>query len=166
MSWAVRYFKPHGIPVKCICDAGVFLDVDTVTGAGNVMRARYFDIADNMATKDGLPAACVAEETDWRLCQFSQYAIKYMKTPTFVINSLYNFGEWAMLAPMYNGSFPSDSGTPPPDWQACYPGNGKLSPQSFAHCNVRVRSTFHSSVLRWSRLCLCLHLLFAFTVRL
>ena len=54
-----------------------------------------------------------------------------MKTPTFVINSLYNFGEWAMLAPQYNGSFPPDSGTPPPDWQQCYPGNGALTPTSY-----------------------------------
>ena len=26
------------IEVKCICDAGVFMDIPTVTGAGNVMQ--------------------------------------------------------------------------------------------------------------------------------
>ena len=26
------------IQVKCICDAGMFLDVETITGAGSVMR--------------------------------------------------------------------------------------------------------------------------------
>ena len=32
------YFAKHSIPTKCICDAGMFLDVETVTGAGNVMQ--------------------------------------------------------------------------------------------------------------------------------
>jgi hypothetical protein len=115
----------------------MFLDVETVTGAGNVMRDRYFDIANNMETKPGLSTACVAAESNWQLCQFSEYSLKYMKTPTFVINSLYNFGEWAMLAPTFpSGSFPPDTGTPPSDWAACYPGNGKLTPESFAKCNV------------------------------
>ena len=44
----------------------MFLDVDTVTGAGNVMEARYHDIATNMASKPGLSPACVAGESDWR----------------------------------------------------------------------------------------------------
>ena len=38
------YFAAHGnAAVKCICDAGMFLDVPTVTGAGNVMQVRAFD---------------------------------------------------------------------------------------------------------------------------
>ena len=40
-DWVASYFKPTGQSVKCICDAGVFLDVETVTGAGNVMEARW-----------------------------------------------------------------------------------------------------------------------------
>jgi hypothetical protein len=53
-------FSPP-VPVKCICDAGVFLDVSTVTGQGNVMERRFFDVADRMQSKPGLPTACVAE---------------------------------------------------------------------------------------------------------
>ena len=41
----------RGIQTKCVCDAGMFLDVDTITGAGNVMEERYFDIADEMSCK-------------------------------------------------------------------------------------------------------------------
>ena len=52
------FFAP--IDVKCICDAGIFLDVETVTGAGNVMQQRYHDIADVMESKPGLSKACVA----------------------------------------------------------------------------------------------------------
>lgn len=64
-----------GIPVKCICDAGLFLDVETVTGAGNVMQTRYHDIADVMESKPGLSPVCVAAESDWRQCIFSQYSL-------------------------------------------------------------------------------------------
>jgi hypothetical protein len=34
------FFKNHSVPVKCMCDAGMFLDIETVTGAGNVMQTR------------------------------------------------------------------------------------------------------------------------------
>lgn len=131
------YFAKHSIPVKCICDAGLFLDVDTVTGAGNVMRTRYHDIAEVMESKPGLSAACVGNESDWKQCIFSQYSLKYMQTPTFAINSLYNFGEWAMLCPTYpRGTFPPDTGTPPSDWHTCYPSNGALTPETYKLCNA------------------------------
>ncbi len=35
-------------------------------------------------------------QADWRRCLFSQFAMKYTTTPTFAINSLYNFGYWEM----------------------------------------------------------------------
>ena len=42
-----------------------------------------------------------------------------------------------MLAPPSPpGTFPADTGAPPPDWAACYPGNGKLTPASYAKCNA------------------------------
>jgi O-palmitoleoyl-L-serine hydrolase len=129
-EYVASYFAVHSIPVKCICDAGMFLDIETVTGAGNVMQKRYHDIADVMESKPGLPAACVAGEEDWRQCIFSQHALKYHTTPTFVINSLYNFGEWAMLASSW-----LDSGNAPADWQSCWPKNGGLSPETYKTCN-------------------------------
>jgi len=139
-DFVADYFSKYQIPVRCICDAGMFLDVETVTGAGNVMQRRYHDIADIMQSKPGLSPICVQKETDWRQCIFSQYSLKYAQTPVFVINSLYNFGEWEMLAPIYNSTFPPDSGTPPSDWQSCYPSNGKLSPASYSNCNSTQRA--------------------------
>ena len=131
------YFAKYSIPVKCICDAGLFLDVDTVTGAGNVMQTRYHDIANVMESKPGLSPSCLKGEQTWQQCMFSEYSLKHNPVPTFVINSLYNFGEWAMLSPQYPaGTFPPDTGTPPPDWIKCYPSNGALSPTSYKLCNA------------------------------
>ena len=40
-DYVASYFAARGnAAVKCICDAGMFLDVPTVTGAGNVMQVR------------------------------------------------------------------------------------------------------------------------------
>ena len=128
-DFVASYFRNHSIPVKCICDAGVFTDVDTVTGAGNVMQVRYHDIAETMQSKPGLSPACVAGQTDWRQCLFSEHSFKYTSTDTFVINSIYNFGEWEHLLPPYPaGTFPPDATTPPPDWTACWPTVSGLTP--------------------------------------
>ena len=43
-DFVAAYFRDRNLaaaPVKCMCDAGMFLDVETVTGAGNVMATRY-----------------------------------------------------------------------------------------------------------------------------
>merc|ERR1711924_129736 len=94
-----------------------------------------------MESKSGLPAACVEAEVDWRQCMFGQYALKHAQTPTFVVNSLYNFGMYEMLAPTSPpGSFPPDTSTPPPDWAECWPGNGKLTRESYSKCNATQRT--------------------------
>ena len=89
-----------------------------------------------MESHDGLDPKCIAGEGDaWRHCIFSQTSLRYTTTPTFMINSLYNFGEWEMLAPSWN-----DTGTPPSDWATCWPNNGGLTPETFATCNATQRS--------------------------
>ena len=57
-----------------------------------------------------------------------------MQTPTFLINSLYNFGAWEMLAPSE-----ADTGTVPADWAKCWPKNGALSPESFKQVRSGLR---------------------------
>jgi len=135
-DFVAGYFAKHSIPVKCICDAGMFLDVETVTNSGNIMEDRYHDIADVMESKPGLSPICTAAESDWRQCLFSEHSLKYMKTPTFVINSLYNFGAWALLAQTTPGVFPVDGGPVPPEWADCWPATGKLTPTTYAKCNA------------------------------
>ena len=77
--------------------------------------------ANKMETKASLNPTCVAAEPDWRECMFSETALKYTKTPLFTMNSMYNFGEWEMLAPTTAQDFPPDTTAPPDDWAACWP---------------------------------------------
>ena len=144
-----NYFRGvnASIDFRCICDAGVFMDIPTVTGAGNVMRKRFYDLADRMQTKASLNPDCVAGESDWRECMFSETALKYTKTPYFVINSQYNFGEWEMLAPPTEQSFPPDTTASPPDWQSCYPSLGQLTPERWTNgCNATQKEIILSRV--------------------
>lgn len=136
-DYVANWFKRvnTSIGVRCICDAGLFIDVPTVTGAGNVMRERFYDLADKMKTKPSLNPACIRAEPDWRECMFSETALKYTKTPLFTMNSMYNFGEWEMLAPVTSQSFPPDTTAPPPDWASCWPGTGGLTAASYKKCN-------------------------------
>jgi len=93
------------IPFRCMADAGVF------PGSG-------FDAIVNAAhSNPALPNACVAGEgAQWRGC-FGEAALRYLRTPIFLINSIYNwrFGQdpvayreasIAALAPVLNHSSP------------------------------------------------------------
>lgn len=81
----------------------------------------------------------VAEEADWRECMFSETALKYTETPLFTMNSMYNFGEWEMLAPIFPESFPPDTTAPAADWANCWPGLSELTQATFAACNATQR---------------------------
>lgn len=138
--------------VRCICDAGMFIDVPTVTGAGNVMETRFFDIAERMGTKSGLDKICVEKESDWRHCLFSEKALEYnTDVPVFVINSLYNFGEWAMLPPPTSQSFPPDTVEAAADWLDCWPSTGGMTPQTYSHCNETQRSIINDYLVAFKR---------------
>ena len=124
------------LDVRCICDAGLFIDVPTVTGAGDVMRTRFYDVADKMGARDALSPACVDAEADWRECMFSETSLKYIATPTFAMNSMYNFGMWEMLPPPTNQSFPPDVTAAAADWAECWPSISGLTAATFAKCNA------------------------------
>ena len=73
-AWFARVNS--SIDVRCICDAGAFIDVPTITGAGDVMKTRFYDLADRMQTRASLSPACVQAEPDWRECMFSETTLK------------------------------------------------------------------------------------------
>ena len=58
---------------------------------------------------------------------FSETSLKYTATPTFAMNSMYNFGEWEMLPPPSNLSFPPATVTAAADWLECWPSTGGLT---------------------------------------
>eukprot|EP00966_Prymnesium_polylepis_P005127 118363-Prymnesium_polylepis.1 len=125
------------VSVRCVCDAGLFLDAPSAVGAGNLMARRFYDVAEKMEARAGLSEACVAAEADWRSCFFAAASLRYTRTPTFVVQSLYNFGAWEILEQGFN---PSNGATVAADWRACW-SYGRLTPSTWnASCNATQRT--------------------------
>lgn len=79
-----------GTKLRCMPDAGLFPGDDwRVPDNGNSW------MADNMESKPGLNDECVAayerNHSDWRICMRGAAALRYIKTPMFLLNSLYNW---------------------------------------------------------------------------
>ena len=81
-----------GTKLRCMPDAGLFPGDDwRVPDNGNSW------MADNMESKPGLNDECVAtyerNHSDWRICMRGAAALRHIKTPMFLLNSLYNWCE-------------------------------------------------------------------------
>ncbi|PAN30946.1 hypothetical protein PAHAL_5G385400 [Panicum hallii] len=103
-------FFPHTTTVKCLADAGLFLDAVDVSG-GRSLRSYYSDIVAMQGVAPNLPPACTAR-LDSTSCFFPQNVIDGIKTPIFLLNAAYDV--WQIqesLAP--NGADPSGA------WRAC-----------------------------------------------
>lgn len=83
-----RALLPMGTQVKCLSDAGYFINVKDVSGASYV--ASYFEeiVKLHDSTKN-LPASCT---TSLRpdLCFFPQYMAEKIRTPLFILNAAYD----------------------------------------------------------------------------
>lgn len=68
---------------RCVADAGFFLDTPNVGDPGHgVMRDRFYDVVGGMNSSNQLHPGCRAAG----LCFFSEHALKFTKTPTFILN--------------------------------------------------------------------------------
>ncbi|CAO2173822.1 unnamed protein product [Urochloa humidicola] len=103
------FFQPT-TAVKCLADAGLFLDVVDVSG-GRSRRSYYSDIVAMQGVAPNLPPACTAR-LDTTSCFFPENVIDGIKTPIFLLNAAYDV--WQIqesLAP--NAADPSGA------WKAC-----------------------------------------------
>ncbi|RLN25571.1 hypothetical protein C2845_PM07G12660 [Panicum miliaceum] len=101
---------PQEVLVKCLKDAGFFLDIKDVSGE-RFMRSFCNGVVHLQNVRKVFPKDCLAKK-DPTECFFAAELIKSISTPTFILNSDYD--SWQIgnvLAP--NGSYPGDS------WSSC-----------------------------------------------
>lgn len=124
--------KSPGVRSACICDAGIFRDVPTVEGK-QIMRERYTDMVAGM--NSSLPENCLKSPPagDPALCAFSEHALATTKTPTFILNSLYNFGVWEELSTNIDGGLATG-------WSSCAPGTGGITSKTWEACDAEQRA--------------------------
>ncbi|CAA0838832.1 Pectin acetylesterase 8, partial [Striga hermonthica] len=79
---------PPNTKVKCIADAGFFLDEDDIKGVSRIED--YFDqVVTTHGSKENLPGPCT--EMLWpSLCFFPQNVVGFMETPLFIVNAAYD----------------------------------------------------------------------------
>jgi hypothetical protein len=99
---------------RCIGDAGVFLDATSVTTfppkGSSVMRMQFSNVV--RMQNASLSPACTASTANTfpAACFFPQYVLPSLKTPTFIRNSMYNYGEWEVLPQVWENSHNFSSG--------------------------------------------------------
>ncbi|PWA65275.1 pectinacetylesterase/NOTUM [Artemisia annua] len=83
-----RGYFPSSTRVKCVPDGGYFAHAKDVSGEYHFEQ--YYDkVVTLHGSANHLPSGCTSSMKP-SLCFFPQYAIQYIKTPVFVMNSAYD----------------------------------------------------------------------------
>eukprot|EP00252_Welwitschia_mirabilis_P012842 TRINITY_DN2837_c0_g1_i4.p1 TRINITY_DN2837_c0_g1~~TRINITY_DN2837_c0_g1_i4.p1 ORF type:complete len:336 (+),score=38.79 TRINITY_DN2837_c0_g1_i4:209-1216(+) len=83
-----RELMPRNTKVKCLSDAGLFLDIKDVSG-GHFLRSLFHGVVEMQGVAKNLPKSCTSR-MDPAQCFFPQYLIKDIKTPLFILNAAYD----------------------------------------------------------------------------
>ncbi|XP_050236884.1 pectin acetylesterase 6 isoform X2 [Mercurialis annua] len=109
---------PQSTKVKCLSDAGLFLDAIDVSG-NRTLRHMYEGVVSLQEVQKNLPSACT-DHLDPTSCFFPQNLIANVKTPLFLLNAAYD--AWQVQA-----SLAPPTADPQGSWKECK--------QNHAQCN-------------------------------
>ncbi|KAD4178604.1 hypothetical protein R6Q59_022214 [Mikania micrantha] len=102
-----RGFFPLSTRVKCVPDAGYFVHVKDLSG--DYKFEQYYDkVVTLHGSAKNLPSGCTSNMKP-SLCFYPQFAMPYIKTPVFVVNSAYDTWQVFYILSSYeadpNGEF-------------------------------------------------------------
>ncbi|GKU91204.1 hypothetical protein SLEP1_g5106 [Rubroshorea leprosula] len=110
---------PSMTKVKCLSDAGLFLDVVDVSG-GRTLRNMYHGVVGLQGVQDSLPRICT-NHLDPTSCFFPQNLIGNIRTPLFILNAAYD--SWQIQS-----SIAPPLADPHGFWHDCRLNHAKCSP--------------------------------------
>ncbi|KAL4603964.1 hypothetical protein ACB092_10G161500 [Castanea dentata] len=105
-----RDLFPKTTKVKCLSDAGLFLDAIDVSG-GRTLRNLFEGVVTLQGVQKNLPKSCINNK-DPTSCFFPQNLIANVKTPLFLLNAAYD--AWQLQA-----SLAPRSADPHGSWDDC-----------------------------------------------
>ncbi|XP_031394654.1 pectin acetylesterase 9 isoform X2 [Punica granatum] len=82
-------YLPTNASVKCLSDAGFFLDARDIS-SNYTMRSFFKPLISLQGVQKNLNANCTSSIRYPNLCFFPQYALKFITTPMFILNSAYD----------------------------------------------------------------------------
>ncbi|KQJ97730.1 pectin acetylesterase 9 isoform X4 [Brachypodium distachyon] len=97
--------------VKCMSDAGFFLDVDDISG-DNTIRPFFSSLVDLQGAQKNLNKECLNSMLYPYQCFFPQYALQNIRTPYFILNSAYDVYQ-------FHHTFVPPSCDPRGQWSRC-----------------------------------------------
>ncbi|KAF3795951.1 Pectin acetylesterase 8 [Nymphaea thermarum] len=83
-----RALIPTGAKVKCLADAGYFINTLDVSGAAHIENY-YNEVVTLQGSANNLPSYCTSR-TKPSLCFFPQNVIQQIRTPIFLLNAAYD----------------------------------------------------------------------------
>ncbi|KAL0412851.1 UNVERIFIED_CONTAM: Pectin acetylesterase 6 [Sesamum radiatum] len=93
-----RSLFPISTKVKCLTDAGLFMDSADVSG-GHTLRNFFAGVVSLQDVQKNLPSTCT-DHLDPTSCFFPQNLIANIKTPMFILNAAYD--SWQVSDPFSN----------------------------------------------------------------
>ncbi|PSS32383.1 Pectin acetylesterase [Actinidia chinensis var. chinensis] len=82
-------YLPANASVKCSSDAGFFLDERDI-GLNHTIRSFYDDLITLQGVEQNLDKNCTSSLFYPKQCFFPQYALPFIRTPFFILNSAYD----------------------------------------------------------------------------
>ncbi|XP_027110301.1 pectin acetylesterase 9 isoform X1 [Coffea arabica] len=127
-------YLPKNTSVKCLSDAGFFLDERDIS-LNHSMRSFYEGLISLHGVEQNLDKSCTGFRYYPVQCFFPQYALKYIRTPFFVLNSAYDVYQFHhILVP--------PSADPKGHWYHC-----KLNPAACNAAQIRILQGFRKDML-------------------
>ncbi|KAK2966203.1 hypothetical protein RJ640_008769 [Escallonia rubra] len=113
-----RDLLPRSTKVKCLSDAGLFMDSVDVSG-GHTLRNFFGGVVSLQGVQKNLPSTCT-NHLDPTSCFFPQNLIANIRTPMFILNAAYD--SWQVQA-----SLAPPSADPHGNWHDCKMNNERCS---------------------------------------
>ncbi|KAK9054786.1 hypothetical protein SSX86_025865 [Deinandra increscens subsp. villosa] len=114
-----RSLFPGSTKVKCLADAGMFMDATDVAG-GHTLRNMYEGVVTLQGVAKNLSPACT-NQLNPTSCFFPQNIVSHIKTPMFILNAAYD--SWQVVS-----SLSTPSADPSGAWKGCRSNPGSCSP--------------------------------------
>ncbi|XP_077244720.1 pectin acetylesterase 8-like isoform X2 [Tasmannia lanceolata] len=83
-----RALLPMGAKVKCLSDAGYFINAKDISGTAHI-QAYFDDIVTTHGSAKNLPSSCTSRMNS-SLCFFPQNMAQQIRTPLFILNAAYD----------------------------------------------------------------------------
>ncbi|CAO2821815.1 unnamed protein product [Amaranthus hypochondriacus] len=95
-------FLPSNVTVKCLSDAGFFLDEPDIA-MNRTIRTVYNEVVSLQGVEQYLDQKCIDSVDDPKLCFFPQYVLNFIRTPLFILNSAYDSWQFHNILVPFSG---------------------------------------------------------------